>query len=214
LTVDSKGVAYGTTYSGGNQNCDYKGSGDDGCGTAFRLRPPRGDDREWGEQILHRFNRTPSDGGNPMAGLTIDSKGSLYGTTLNGGPGGGGIVFRLAPPSKKTGHWKETILYGLSKNGDGLDPESSLVFDSKGNLYGTANDSLESYHGTVFELTPREKNGPWSFNLLYGFAGSPDGAFPAARLIFDKQGNLYSTTTQGGTGACPGGCGTVFEVSP
>jgi hypothetical protein len=203
--LDRSGAVYGLTFSGGGQSCHC-------YGTAFKLKPST-KGGAWSEELLHSFDRTNSDGGNPMAGVILDLKGNLYGTTLNGGPGGGGIAFQISAPSSKSGHWKEAILYGFSKNGKGVNPEAPLLFDSKGDLYGTANDSGEAYYGTVFRLSPREKNEAWTSSLLYGFAGAPDGAQPAAGLVFDAAGNLYSTTTQGGTGACSGGCGTVFEVS-
>jgi uncharacterized repeat protein (TIGR03803 family) len=91
LILDGSGAIYGLTFGGGNQSREC-GSG--GCGTAFKLKSPA-KGSAWSEQLLHRFDRTTSDGGNPTAGLVFDSKGNLYGTTLNGGPGPGGIVFRL-----------------------------------------------------------------------------------------------------------------------
>jgi hypothetical protein len=108
-------------------------------------------------------------------------------------------------------------LYGFNGTGGGLDAESPIVFDSKGNLYGTTLDSGGNYYGTVYRLRPPKKKGDtWTFNMLYGFQAPPDGGQPAAGLVFDKSGNLYSTTTQGGSGTGCGfqGCGTVFEVSP
>jgi uncharacterized repeat protein (TIGR03803 family) len=212
LALNSAGGVYGLTNSGGNEDCDY-GSGQVGCGIAFGLtKHPRG---AWNEVILHRFDRSSTDGGNPMAGPIFDLKGNLFGTTLNGGPGPGGIVFRLSPPKGKSGEWKETILHGFSGYNDkGYDPESSLIFDRKGNLYGTTYVSARgALRGDVFKLSSR-KSGRWSLDILHGFKGVPDGVLPATGLVFDGAGNLYSTTTSGGTGSCPGGCGTVFEVSP
>jgi len=205
VVLDSKGAIYGTTFGGGNENGEC-GSG--GCGTAFKLKPPA-NGGAWSEQLLHRFDRTTLDGGNPMAGLVFDSKG-----TLNGGPGPGGIVFRLAPPGK-SGRWKETVLYGFNGYKGAYDPESTLIFDDSGVLYGTAYSSRTS-SGAVFRLKPPGgKGGAWVYTQLYGFTGPPDGAKPAADLVFDKAGNLFSTTTQGGNGAgCQFGCGAVFEITP
>ena len=205
LALDGSGAVYGLTFSGGSQSCHC-------YGTAFKLKPPtnRG---TWSEQLLHSFDRTTADGGNPMAGLVLDSKGNLYGTALNGGPGPGGIVFRLAPPGK-SGRWKETVLYGFDGNKGAYDPESSLIFDQAGNLYGTTNVSWNGA-GDVFRLSPGGKGGAWVYTQLYAFLGPPNGAEPAAGLVFDKHGNLYSTTTKGGSETCSFfGCGTVFEVSP
>jgi len=207
LALDSKGAIYGTTYAGG--------SGD--WGTAFELKPPTQMGGVWMEKVLHRFQGS-QDGVNPAAGLTFGNDGNLYGTTLTGGTsGGGGTVFRLTPPLKKSGTWRKAIVYGFKANGDGLDLESPVVFDSNGNIYGTALDSGGSYYGTVFQLRPpKQKGGAWTFNLLYGFQAPPDGGQPAAGLVFDKTGKLYGTTTQGGSGTgCDfHGCGTVYEVSP
>jgi uncharacterized repeat protein (TIGR03803 family) len=216
LALGQKGWVYGTTYSGGDHNCHY--GGEIGCGTAFELKPPNRKSGVWMESIIHRFDRSSSDGDNPAAGLILDVHGNLYGTTLTGGPsGGGGTVFRLTRPSKKARSWKEGILYGFNGTGGGLDVESPVIFDSTGNLYGTTLDSGGTYYGTVFRLRPPKQRGAsWTSDLLYGFQAPPDGGQPAAGLVFDNEGSLYSTTTQGGSGSgCSfHGCGTVFEVSP
>jgi hypothetical protein len=167
LALDSEGAVYGTTYIGG-YDCPY--SGGQGCGIGFRLAEAT-KTGGWTETVLHRFARRPSDGQNPSAGLTIDAKDYLYGTTLTGGPnGGGGTVFRLTPPSKKSGPWKESILYGFNGTGGGLDVESPVIFDSNGNLYGTTLDSGGTYYGTVFQLKlPKQEGDTWTFNMLHGF---------------------------------------------
>jgi hypothetical protein len=123
----------------------------------------------------------------------------------------------LTPPSKKSGTWKKAILHGFNGTGSGLDAESPVIFDSNGNLYGTTLDSGGTYYGTVFRLRPPKQEGDaWTFNMLYGFQAPPDGGQPAAGLVFDKNGNLYGTTTQGGSGTSCSfhGCGTVFEIRP
>ena len=217
LVVDSKGNVYGTTFYGGSKagECKYGVGGATGCGTVFKISRSTNNGEVWTEKIIHRF-QGDQDGDNPAAGLVLKN-GDLYGTTLTGGPGGGGgTVFRLTP-SKKSGSWKKTILYGFNGTGGGLDVESTVIFDSKGNVYGTTLDSGGTYYGTVFQLKPPKQEGDtWSFNMLYGFQAPPDGGQPAAGLVFDKNGNLYGTTTQGGsgTGCSFHGCGTVFEISP
>jgi len=216
LALDGNGAVYGLTNAGGNQNCNY-GSGQVGCGTAFKLNPPIKKGSSWTEAVIHRFGSTGSnDGGVPMAGVVLDVKGRLYGTTLNGGPQSGGIVFCLARPSTQSHSWRETILYGFNGKEGGFNPEGKVVLDGSGRLYGTTSVGHGGeLRGSVFRLKPPQKNGgTWSVSYLHGFTGIPDGMFPAAAPIFDKAGPLYSTTQQGGTGACPGGCGTVFQVSP
>ena len=201
LVLDSKGNVYGTTYIGGG---DSGGCGTVGCGTAFELKPATKTGGTWTEKMLHRFEFNVGEA-NPAAGMTLDVKGNLYGTTA-------GTAFRLAPPSTKSGTWKETILSKF--NNDAYDPAGALTFETNGDLYGTTQYSNTS-SGTVFRLKPPSGKGRnWTFAILYGFTGSPDGAIPGGNLTFDKQGNGYSTTEKGGTGKCSFyGCGTVFEAS-
>lgn len=147
--------------------------------------------------VIHSF--AGSDGSGPLAGLAIDSKGNLYGTTINGGQYGAGVVFRA------TAGGQEGILHNFgSVPNDGESPESSLIFDATGNLYGTTFAGGTSGVGTVFKLTRKGTE-----TVLYSFAGGADGANPEAHLAVDKSGNLYGTTTAGGTS----GGGTVFEIS-
>ena len=86
LVFDKAGNLYGTTSMGGNPGCD--------CGTVFELSPRQGGGVQ--ERILHRFGESP-DGGYPYYGLTPDSKGDLYGTTVSGGRDTQGVVFKFTP---------------------------------------------------------------------------------------------------------------------
>ena len=212
LVLDAKGAIFGTTYAGGISKCPPLFA--EGCGTAFKLTPPTKKDGNWSATLVHSFHRDASDGGNPQAGVVIDKTLRVCGTTLNGGPGGYGTAFCLTPSSKESDPWNETILYGFDDNNQyGADPVGGLTLGSHGHLYGTTNAFGADFGGTVFELNP--KGTKWQISLLYGFTGPPDGEFPAASLIFDKSGNLYSTSQAGGDGqACQSGCGTVYEISP
>jgi hypothetical protein len=214
LVPDSKGSVYGTTYIGG-YNCPH--NSDEGCGTAFELKPPTKKGGAWAETVLHRFKQDSSDGGNPMAGLRLDGAGNLYGTTFNGGPGQYGTVFALIRPANGAGPWLETVLHGFDDDQQGANPAASLIFDAHGDLYGTAyRGHGGSQYGDVFRLKPRRKSGLWALSVLHGFSGSVDAAQPNASLVFDRSGNLYSTSPLGGTGTgCgTGGCGTVYEILP
>jgi uncharacterized repeat protein (TIGR03803 family) len=143
-------------------------------------------------KVLHRFTLT--DGANPVSGLVLDATGNLYGTTLGGGEGLNGTVFKLSPNSDGT--WTETILHPFTSGPDPGNPHGDLIFDGAGNLYGTTEAS-------VYKLTPLSQ-GAWSESLLQlGLGGSFAG------LIFDAAGNLYGTTEQGGVGY-----GTVFKLTP
>jgi uncharacterized repeat protein (TIGR03803 family) len=180
------------------------------------------------EKVLYSF--TDTSGMLPLSGVIFDTQGNLYGTTMAGGNlslcngNGCGVVFEIVHNVNDT--WTFHKLYEFRGGEDGATPASRLVFDSQGNLFGmttyggkgTCNQSQYSGCGTVFELE-RIGSGQWKEKIIYNFHGGNDGAYPAANLIFDAQGNLYgSTSLGGGTTACvnynaPTGCGTVFELS-
>ncbi|MGD0180018.1 MAG: choice-of-anchor tandem repeat GloVer-containing protein [Terriglobales bacterium] len=212
LVLDSKGVIYGTSQSGGDQEGECSPNG---CGTVFALQPPVVKGGAWTEKVLYRFHG--EDGATPEAGVIFGRNGQLYGTAYAGANSGYGAVFSLADP-KGGGPWKETLLFRFSDGNDGAHPDGPLIFDSSGNLHGTTNvGSGASLRGNVFRLkSPDRTGGAWAFSTEHGFTGIPDGENPAANLIFDKAGNLYSTTQNGGTGSgCSFiGCGTVFEIKP
>jgi len=218
LVLDDKGTIFGTTFFGGNNEkgkCQG-GNGGTGCGTVFMLQPPTTKGGVWTEKVIHRFDA--QNGSNPSAGIVFDGKGDLYGATSAGPKNGYGLVFELKKPSR-TGGWTETLLSLLNDRNEGGYPMSALVFSGKGELYGTASSGDEFRGGTLFRLSPTPKKTGrqgWSFHVLHGFTGSPDGAYPAATtLVLDKLGNVFSNTQLGGTGqSCQGGCGTVYEVSP
>jgi uncharacterized repeat protein (TIGR03803 family) len=85
-----------------------------------------------------------------------------------------------------------------------------LTFDQSGNLYGTTYYDGEHELGTVYQLS--YENGAWTERVLYSFKGGTDGASPISSLLFDKAGNLYGTTSEGGAPGC--GCGTIFKLTP
>ncbi|MGC2224724.1 MAG: choice-of-anchor tandem repeat GloVer-containing protein [Methylocella sp.] len=211
---DSNGVLYGTTWRGGGTGC-VAGLG---CGTVFKLTPPAAGQTKWTKEILYRF-QGGNDGEAPFAGLILDSKGALYGTTLAGGASFGlGTVFKLKPPAAGQTQWTEKVLYRFGGvGGDGVGPEAGLIFDSKGALYGTTSGGGGSSNcGTVFKLKPPVAGETqWTEKVLYSFAGTGDGCLPVyGRLIFDSEGALYGTT-QGTTrviGAAPSG--VVFKLAP
>lgn len=154
-------------------------------------------------QVLYRFI-DKIDGANPSGNLIADRAGNIYGTTEYGGGSFYGTVFELSPPSQLGGAWKETTLYAFRNTGDGARPTDGLLFDSKGNLYGTTSDSNAGGFGEVFQLAPpATKGAAWTETVLYHFQGLTDGAYPVGGLISDAEGNLYGTSES-----------SVFELSP
>ena len=202
---DSSGNLYGTTFAGGAYDNGLYGSG-----IVFELSPQK--DGTWSETVLHDFGAA-TDGSGPTAGLVFDSVGNLYGTTQYGGgstfcQGGCGIVFQLRPPAVPGGAWTESIIYRFREVYRGDNPQAGLIVDSAGNLYGTTFLGGNG-GGTVFELLP--KKGLWTERILYAFVSNGStGSSPNASLIMDSVGNLFSTTSQGGTY----NAGTAFELSP
>jgi uncharacterized repeat protein (TIGR03803 family) len=209
LIFDRKGAIYGTTSAGGI-NGGYCGAG--GCGTVFKLVPPAMKGGGWTEKVLDRFTLDNSGAAEPLAGVVFDRTGNLFGTTLGGGDSGSGTIFELTPRSN--GKWMERVLYRFRYGDDGGGPQSSLVFDSKGDLYGTASGGGDVGAGALFRLRPIGDS--WAFATVYEYKISPDGAYPFGNLILDSAGNLYGITQYGGSGQTCGnyGCGTVFEFSP
>ncbi len=202
LIFDAAGNLYGTTGGGGTDN----------GGTVFELTPsPNAVGGGWTVKILYSFKFNGEDGVGPLAGLTFDAAGNLYGTNAYRGPSDGGTVFELTPsPNAVGGRWTEKVLHSFGSGTDGAGPHASMIFDAAGNLYGTTQGGGTYSWGTVFELTPTE-GGNWTEKVLYSFNPSGgDGYYPFASLIFDAAGNLYGTT--GGGGAS--GDGTVFELTP
>jgi uncharacterized repeat protein (TIGR03803 family) len=199
VIFDAAGNLYGTTVYGGPY--DY--------GTVFELTPTGGN---WTEKLLHTFNKNGKDGYWPSAGLLLDAAGNLYSTTYAGGAYGFGTVFEMTPTA--AGGWTERSLHNFKSNvdstKDGASPDAGLIFDGAGDLYGTTYAGGAYGSGTVFELLPAA-GGRWSAKVLHMFnPGGNDGYQPQAALIFDAAGNLYGTTTRGGSH----GFGIVFEVTP
>lgn len=173
--------------------------------------------------ILHSFSENGNSAIFPSGTLLIKSNGNIFGTTTAytgvGSICGCGAVFKLTPPN-----YSLTNIY-LFNGGtsDGYLPETGVVQAASGVLYGTTygggkqGGACEPYGcGTVFSLNPAG-NGSFTEAVLYKFKGGGDGQFPYAGLAIGSDGNLYGTTSYGGSGSCGGiglGCGTVFKITP
>ena len=148
-------------------------------------------------QVLHDFS--PFSYVGLRAGLVADGFGNLYGTTSSGGSSGMGTVFKLDAANA----YALTTLHDFTGL-DGADPEAAVVADASGNLYGTTAAGGVFGHGTVFKLDA--KNG-YTVTTLHDFGGA-DGDTPVAAVVADTSGNLYGTTSAGGSS----GMGTVFKL--
>jgi uncharacterized repeat protein (TIGR03803 family) len=185
--LDSLGNLYGTTYQGGAQ----------GCGTVYQLTPVSGG--QWQSTTLHDF--TCQDGFRTVVGLTFDTKGNLYGGNTAGGANFGGVAFMMTPGSK--GQWTFNVIHDFTDaEGDG--PSTSLVFDSKGNLYGG------NITG-IFVLTPN-LDGTWTESTAYTFNSGTDGQLAYGELTFDGSGSLYGANAAGGKYFPQGGA--AFKLTP
>jgi len=202
VTIDPAGNLYGTTSAGGGA----------GFGNVYRLIHASS---SWNFNLVYTFQgftQWSQDGGSPYARVTIGPDGALYGTTRIGGFGEGcreehgcGTVFKLQP--QFGGGWTETLLFQFGYY-DGDHPfYGDVVFDRAGNLYGSLPIGGAYLNGAVYKLTPG--NGAWTESLIYSFSG-PDGSAPYGGPVFDAAGNLYGTTSAGGTS----GLGTVYRLQP
>jgi uncharacterized repeat protein (TIGR03803 family) len=168
--------------------------------------------------VIHTFSG--EDGAAPAAGLTIDARGRLYGSTQSGGPQNGscpedgcGGVFRLA---QQGSGWTLTPLFQFDGPGDGAAPMARPVFGPNGLLYGTTAAGGSMGNGLVYSLRPpatacKTALCAWTETALYQFAGGSDGVSPGfGDVTFDNAGNIYGTTSAGGFARL----GTVYELTP
>jgi len=186
LVHDAAGNLFGTTVNGGST----------GSGTVFKVAKTRK------ETVLYEF-MGGADGAHPYAGLLRDSAGNLYGTTIQGGAFGLGVVFKVDTAGI------QTVLHSFAgAPADGASPFAGLIQDAAGNLYGTTQNGGTFNFGTVFMLDTAGNE-----TVLYSFSGGADGGLPYyGHLIRNGAGNLFGTTFAGGSSVCLGGCGVVFRV--
>lgn len=186
LIRDEAGNFYGTTVAGGAY----------GLGTVFRL------DASGHETVLYSFaGAFKSDGQGPDTALLRAPNGDLYGTTFQGGAGIG-TVFKVDASGN------ETILHAFgSIQNDGAYPESPLISDSRGNLYGTTiqGGTVGIPGGIVFQISAQG-----AYSVVYDFGGKADGSAPAGPLVHGSDGSFFGTTSSGGAA----GLGTVYQLIP
>jgi uncharacterized repeat protein (TIGR03803 family) len=201
--LDSAGNLYGVNNPDGSEPA-YRVCY--ACGKVFELSPqPPG--QAWTLSTLYNFGSYLGDGLVPSPNL-LALDGGFYGTTQFGGTSSQGTVFQL---TQQNGVWTEKVLHSF-RISEGGAPVGTLIADPSGNLYGTTfidgNSHCQFGCGSVFELSPPAAAAdPWRETTLYSFTGGADGGSPQGGLVRDNNGNLYGTTTLGGSGY-----GVVFEL--
>jgi hypothetical protein len=166
------------------------------------------------ERVLFSF--LGFNGAYPFDDVALDAAGNVYGTTEQGGAGGGsagyGLVFQLS--LVRNGRWHESILHRFGGKGDGIFPTSPTMVDAAGNVYGAVANGGALNGGIVYELSPTEQR--WKYDIIHAFNGK-DGSYPDSALTIDAAGNLYGTTVSGGPGGSAQtieGAGVVYELQP
>ncbi|MDR3689925.1 MAG: hypothetical protein P4L46_11140, partial [Fimbriimonas sp.] len=218
ITFDTAGNMYGTAAYGGPN----------GRGLLWEITKAGAyiDLHDFGGAVTNANGTSGPDGETPYGGITFDSAGNMYGTTLFGGPYGNpagysGIVWELTKAGKYVdlhdfGGW--TTIANGSGGPDGGNPCGGVAIDSSGNLYGTASaggpyDQGMDGAGMVWEIT---KGG--NYLDLHDFGGTvtnangsqgADGYMTYAGVTLDSAGNLYGTTSKSG----PYGGGVVWEIT-
>ena len=182
--IDVNGTLYGTTFYGGAHGyATYP------AGTVFSVTT------SGAEKMLYSFGGSSAEAFGPYADL-IDVKGTLYGTTYDGGSYYAGTVFSVTTTGT------EKVLHGFGRGTDGSQPVAGLI-NVKGVLYGTTPTGGADGIGAVFSVTRAGAE-----KVTHSFSGRPDGENPDAALV-NVKGTLYGAAATGGQYSG----GTVFSVT-
>jgi uncharacterized repeat protein (TIGR03803 family) len=193
LVEDAAGNLFGTTYEGGQNGLS---------GVVFELPYVNGSYAGTPTTLVD-FNR--ADGSGPVAPLTIDPAGDLFGTTEFGGANDDGTIFEI-PYSNGSYPSTPTILINFDST-DGANPTASVIEDASGDLFGTTYSGGANGDGTVFEIPYSDGSYASTPTILVNFDGA-NGSQPRAGLLADAAGDLFGTTYSGGAN----GDGTAFEI--
>jgi len=146
---------------------------------------------------LDTFDQTV--GYNPFDPLIQGADGKLYLTMQLGAAFGCGSIVKM------TLDGKIEATYSFDCGDGGGAPIGPLLQASDGNFYGTTEGGGKDQLGTIFRITA-----DWTFTTLYSFKKiNNDGLNPACGLTQGTDGNLYGTTSGGGTASS----GTIFQIS-
>ena len=191
LTQGAGGTLYGMTTGAGGAN---------GWGTAFSLTPT--------ESPLTLATLPPTSGTTAIAsrgGFMVAANGDLWATSVSGGAGNFGSVFKMTPGGTLSTVFSFTNTTGTNP---GSSPQGALVLGPDGNHWGTTQGGGSGSSGTIFKVTPAGVE-----TVVVNFTGTT-GAFlgtgPQTALTLGADGNFYGTTNSGGSA---GGFGTIFKVT-
>ncbi len=201
LMMDAAGALYGTAINGGVR----------GEGTFFKLMPQG---VRWRLHVVHQFCSSSfcSDGSNPVSGAAYagarlgqpyDGNAEVYGTTVAGGQGPYGVLYRWTP--KGGMHIAKSFCAETSCT-DGAQPNGGVAFNDAGFPCGTTHGGGKAAHGTLFCLDADDA--VWSVSFC-SWANCADGSEPSAGIVADGKGNVVGTTRFGGRY----GQGVVYAVS-
>lgn len=189
LIIDSHDNIFGTTKNGG---ANRDGAIFEISGNSIAAGSPT-------VTIIASFDGT--NGIAPVSGLLLQGS-TLYGTVSSGGAHNSGAVYKVST----TGSAITDLVSFTGLGAQGSTPQTSLVADASGNLYGTTVSGGTSSVGTVFEVNPNTNQ----LTTLYDFTNGTDGARPMGRLAIDGQGNLFGACEMGGSTSV-NGC--IYEIS-
>ena len=153
------------------------------------------------EFVLNNF--AGSNGADPEGALLMDPLGNIYGTTSEGGVNGSGTMFAYTAG----GTFVNVHNFG-SLPSDGVAPASGLAL-YEAVAYGTTTEGGRHGWGVIYSVNLHTR----AETVLYVFRGLTGGGTPVGGLLSDGKGNLYGTTSVGGSGTGTAGDGVVFEFN-
>lgn len=200
--IQSGGVLYGTTASGGQY----------GDGELFASTTA-------GSVVeLYAFNYSPglgfTAGAFPGSGVVLGTSGYLYGVTPSGGLFASGTIYTTST----SGNY--STLYNFNQTGaapseDRSNPRGGLIQAANGSFYGVAPTGGSNNLGFIYSISA---SGVYTNLFSFGVTSSPsntawinatNGQFPRGALLQANDGNLYGVTEAGGSN----GFGEVFKVA-